>query len=293
MEKSKSSEPSRCPCGFWGSPSTLGLCSTCYKAHVEKKSNEALKSTPDHMVPKTDTGIQMKTGSNGLNSAPPQASSSTDGSNIQSSASSSTEQHTTGSVNIFVHSSHQQSVCSDNTDSLNYQDSASSTMSTDKTSSSSSSQPSSSSVISNDKDSNIESCIKYNVTIEPSSGATTTADNVKPMVVEAAAADVDKRGIKRSHDVMEEETKTPESSPEKPTQKNKKRCNECKCKLELAQRQIGLCRCGYVYCALHRLPELHNCDFDHKEDGRREAREKMVKPKRHLGTSFKRIDSDS
>lgn len=43
---------------------------------------------------------------------------------------------------------------------------------------------------------------------------------------------------------MEEETKTPESSPEKPTQKNKKRCNECKCKLELAQRQIGLCRCG-------------------------------------------------
>lgn len=50
---------------------------------------------------------------------------------------------------------------------------------------------------------------------------------------------------------------------------------------------------GFVYCALHRLPELHNCDFDHKEDGRREAREKMVKPKRHLGTSFKRIDSDS
>ena len=48
-----------------------------------------------------------------------------------------------------------------------------------------------------------------------------------------------------------------------------------------------------VYCSLHRLPELHGCDFDHKEDGRREAREKMVKPTRHLGTSFRRLDSDS
>ena len=48
-----------------------------------------------------------------------------------------------------------------------------------------------------------------------------------------------------------------------------------------------------VFCALHRLPELHNCDFDHKEDGRREAREKMVKPVRHLGTSFKRLDTDT
>lgn len=49
----------------------------------------------------------------------------------------------------------------------------------------------------------------------------------------------------------------------------------------------------FVFCSLHRLPELHNCDFDHKEDGRREAREKMVKPTRHLGTSFQRLDPDS
>lgn len=31
---------------------------------------------------------------------------------------------------------------------------------------------------------------------------------------------------------------------DKPIQKNKKRCYQCKCKLELAQRQIGQCRCG-------------------------------------------------
>ena len=49
----------------------------------------------------------------------------------------------------------------------------------------------------------------------------------------------------------------------------------------------------YVFCQLHRLPEQHNCIYDHKEKGRQEAREKMVSPKKHMGTSLKRIDSDS
>ena len=44
---------------------------------------------------------------------------------------------------------------------------------------------------------------------------------------------------------------------------------------------------------MHRLPEQHGCDFDHKEEGRREAREKIVKPTRHLGTSFQRLDHHS
>lgn len=31
---------------------------------------------------------------------------------------------------------------------------------------------------------------------------------------------------------------------DKPVQKNKKRCWSCKAKLELAQRELGLCKCG-------------------------------------------------
>lgn len=42
---------------------------------------------------------------------------------------------------------------------------------------------------------------------------------------------------------VDKESDTPESTPEK-GQKNKKRCYQCKCKLELAQRQIGRCKCG-------------------------------------------------
>ncbi|RUS77670.1 hypothetical protein EGW08_014567 [Elysia chlorotica] len=96
------------------------------------------------------------------------------------------------------------------------------------------------------------------------------------------------RGTKRSRDEME--ATSAKASPAPSPQKNRKRCFICSCKLELAQRTIGKCRCGLVFCALHRLPELHDCEFNHKEDGRREAREKMVKPTRHLGPSYRRED---
>ena len=53
------------------------------------------------------------------------------------------------------------------------------------------------------------------------------------------------------------------------------------------------CIVELVFCQLHRLPEQHDCIFDHKASGRKEAREKMVSPKKHMGTSLKRIVSDS
>ncbi|ESN95130.1 hypothetical protein HELRODRAFT_87141 [Helobdella robusta] len=76
-------------------------------------------------------------------------------------------------------------------------------------------------------------------------------------------------------------------------QKNKKRCFECRCKLDLALQAIGKCKCDYIFCPLHRLPEQHNCTFDHKEVSREEARLKMVVFKKHVGTALKRLDSDT
>jgi len=94
-------------------------------------------------------------------------------------------------------------------------------------------------------------------------------------------------------DISEVASEDGDTATELPKQKNKKRCFVCNCKLELAIREIGRCRCDYVFCQLHRLPEQHDCIFDHKEKGRQDARDKMVSPKKHIGTSLKRIDSDS
>ena len=53
--------------------------------------------------------------------------------------------------------------------------------------------------------------------------------------------------------------------PERPVQKHKNRCFAC-------NKRVGLtgfkCRCEYVFCGSHRLPEEHHCDFDYKTVGR-------------------------
>mmetsp|Transcript_19889 Transcript_19889/g.36688 ORF Transcript_19889/g.36688 Transcript_19889/m.36688 type:complete len:124 (+) Transcript_19889:3796-4167(+) len=48
------------------------------------------------------------------------------------------------------------------------------------------------------------------------------------------------------------------------------RCASC-------SRRVGLmgfnCRCGFVYCTKHRLPEEHDCSFDHQKAARRKLTE--------------------
>lgn len=52
---------------------------------------------------------------------------------------------------------------------------------------------------------------------------------------------------------------------QRPVQKNTNRCFSC-------NKRVGLtgfkCRCDYVFCGAHRLPEEHKCDFDYKTTGR-------------------------
>uniref|UniRef100_A0A8D0FZL7 Zinc finger AN1-type containing 3 n=1 Tax=Sphenodon punctatus TaxID=8508 RepID=A0A8D0FZL7_SPHPU len=72
-------------------------------------------------------------------------------------------------------------------------------------------------------------------------------------------------------------------------QKSRRRCFQCQKKLELVQQELGSCRCGYVFCMLHRLPEQHDCTFDHMGRGREEAIMKMVKLDRKVGRSCQRI----
>ncbi|XP_037541891.1 AN1-type zinc finger protein 3 isoform X3 [Nematolebias whitei] len=77
-----------------------------------------------------------------------------------------------------------------------------------------------------------------------------------------------------------------------PKQKNRRRCYRCQTKLELVQQELGSCRCGYVFCMLHRLPEQHDCVFDHLGRGREEAVLKMVKLDRKVGRSCQRIGEE-
>lgn len=53
------------------------------------------------------------------------------------------------------------------------------------------------------------------------------------------------------------------SSPSKLKKRN--RCYSCKKKVGLTGFE---CRCGGLFCGLHRYSDKHNCTFDYKTDGR-------------------------
>lgn len=54
-----------------------------------------------------------------------------------------------------------------------------------------------------------------------------------------------------------------DSSPGKLKKRN--RCFSCRKKVGLTGFE---CRCGGLYCGLHRYSDKHNCTFDYKADGR-------------------------
>ena len=49
--------------------------------------------------------------------------------------------------------------------------------------------------------------------------------------------------------------------------KSKKRCSHPECSKKLKMTDVK-CRCENTYCAIHRLPESHNCQFDYITMGR-------------------------
>ncbi|CAM9454490.1 unnamed protein product [Choristocarpus tenellus] len=58
-----------------------------------------------------------------------------------------------------------------------------------------------------------------------------------------------------------------------PEQKNRKRCFKC-------LKKVGYtgiaCRCNYVFCALHRYPDQHDCTFDFKAADRTALKKVVV-----------------
>ena len=62
-------------------------------------------------------------------------------------------------------------------------------------------------------------------------------------------------------------------TPHKP-QKNKKRCFHPECRKKVSI--IGECKCGYIFCAQHRLPEMHHCHFNHRDHDRQYLEQTVV-----------------
>ena len=60
----------------------------------------------------------------------------------------------------------------------------------------------------------------------------------------------------------------------KVVQTDKKRCFTC-------QKKVGLlgieCKCKFVFCNAHRMPEEHSCEFNFKEKGQKDLEKTVIK----------------
>eukprot|EP01084_Bolivina_argentea_P090622 163259_1 len=75
--------------------------------------------------------------------------------------------------------------------------------------------------------------------------------------------DKSKDNEKKDESVDKNDKKNDDNKPKRKVQKKKNRCWNCRKKVTLAG-QFG-CKCGYVFCSMHRYPDAHECDFDWKK----------------------------
>jgi len=69
---------------------------------------------------------------------------------------------------------------------------------------------------------------------------------------------------------VQAEVKEEEPSVSEPPKKKKNRCLVCKKKLGLTGFS---CRCGGLFCGIHRYSDKHECNFDYKAMGEKEIAE--------------------
>ena len=55
----------------------------------------------------------------------------------------------------------------------------------------------------------------------------------------------------------------------------KERCSLDGCNIKLTFTNKYLCKCNLNFCSKHRLPELHNCTFNHKTINKNKLVESM------------------
>lgn len=43
-------------------------------------------------------------------------------------------------------------------------------------------------------------------------------------------------------------------------------CGECRKKLTIIEKELGVCKCNKSFCISHRLPESHACPFGYRNE---------------------------
>lgn len=87
-----------------------------------------------------------------------------------------------------------------------------------------------------------------------------------------AAAEVSPSSSTSTVSVDSDGLRQPEAENEASTSETKDKAKSKRNRCFMCRKKVGLtgfeCRCGNVYCGLHRYSDKHDCSFDYKADGR-------------------------
>lgn len=104
----------------------------------------------------------------------------------------------------------------------------------------------------------------------PSSDSSNSSSPTLPM----ASSETKDSAMEQKFEASSSAADEPQGSqedPDKSPEKNKKR-NRC----FLCKKKVGLtgfeCRCGNLYCSVHRYSDMHDCHFDYKADAAEKIR---------------------
>ena len=75
------------------------------------------------------------------------------------------------------------------------------------------------------------------------------------------------------------ETSEPAITKKNKSKKNRCSFEGCKRRIKLIDMALGNCKCGNMYCAIHRNPNTHNCTYDWHLNDKTKLSERLLKEK--------------